>query len=101
MGLQADLVVVIAYGKIIPENYLKNSNLIFLNVHASLLPKWRGAAPIQRAILNLDKETGISVMKIVPKLDTGPVMMQSKVSISKDENYDQVKNYLHLEQSLY
>ena len=51
----------------------------FLNIHASILPKWRGAAPIQRAIMNLDKETGISIMKIVSKLDAGPVMMKSKI----------------------
>ena len=57
--LNPDLVVVIAYGQIIPDIYLKKPNLIFLNVHASLLPKWRGAAPIERAILNKDKETGI------------------------------------------
>ena len=86
MGLQADLVVVIAYGKIIPENYLKNSNLIFLNVHASLLPKWRGAAPIERAILNKDIETGISIMKIEKTLDTGPFIKQIKVKIDKDTN---------------
>ena len=89
-----DVVVVVAYGKILPTKILNLKNIIFLNIHASLLPKWRGAAPIQRAILNLDKETGISVMKIVPKLDTGPVMMQSKVSISKDENYDHISKKL-------
>ena len=86
MGLQADLVVVIAYGQIIPENYLKNSNLIFLNVHASLLPKWRGAAPIERAILNKDIETGISIMKIEKTLDAGPFIKQVKVKIDKDTN---------------
>ena len=80
--LKADLVVVIAYGQIIPEIYLKNPNLIFLNVHASLLPKWRGAAPIQRAIMNMDTETGISIMKIIPQLDAGPVMMQEKIKIT-------------------
>ena len=55
-------------------------------MHASLLPKWRGAAPIQRAIMNLDKETGISIMKIEPKLDSGPVMMQSKIRIPEGTN---------------
>ena len=53
----------------------KFREILFINVHASLLPKWRGAAPIQRAIMNMDYETGISIMKIVPKLDAGPVLM--------------------------
>ena len=61
-----------AYGKILPIEILNLDKILFLNVHASLLPKWRGAAPIQRAIMNMDKETGISVMKIVEKLDAGP-----------------------------
>ena len=56
----------------------KNSKKWFINIHASLLPKWRGAAPIQRSIMNLDIETGISIMKIVEKLDAGPVMHQEK-----------------------
>ena len=82
--LDPDLVVVIAYGQIIPDIYLKKPNLIFLNVHASLLPKWRGAAPIERAILNKDKETGISIMKIEKKLDTGPFIKQVKVNINEE-----------------
>ena len=65
---------------------LNLKNIKFINVHASLLPKWRGAAPIQRSIMNQDIETGISIMKIVPKLDSGPILMKSKVSISKDTN---------------
>ena len=86
--LKPDLVVVVAYGKILPEKLLNIENLIFLNVHASLLPRWRGAAPIQRAIMKGDKETGISIMKIVPKLDAGPVLIQSKI-------------FLHLKYYLY
>ena len=82
--LDPNLVVVIAYGQIIPDIYLKKPNLIFLNVHASLLPKWRGAAPIERAILNKDKETGISIMKIEKKLDTGPFIKQVKVNINEE-----------------
>ena len=85
--LNPDLVVVVAYGQIIPDIYLKNPDLIFLNLHASLLPKWRGAAPKQRSIMNLDQETGISIMKIIPKLDAGPVMLKSKISISKNINF--------------
>ena len=82
--LKPDLVVVIAYGQIIPERYLKTPNLIFLNVHASLLPKWRGAAPIERAILNKDSQTGISIMRIEKKLDAGPYIKQVKVQIDKN-----------------
>ena len=81
-----DVVVVVAYGKILPSKFLNIKNINFINIHASLLPKWRGAAPIQRSIMNLDKETGISIMKIIPKLDAGPVMMRSKIKISKNSN---------------
>ena len=88
--LKPDLVVVVAYGKILPEKLLNIENLIFLNVHASLLPRWRGAAPIQRAIMMGDKETGISIMKIVPKLDAGPVLIQSKLQISNKINYEEM-----------
>ena len=70
--------IVVAYGQIIPNSFLQISNLNFLNVHASLLPKWRGAAPIERAILNGDKETGVSIMKIENKLDTGPLCYANK-----------------------
>tara|TARA_B100000575_G_C23038560_1_gene597729 strand:- start:211 stop:1128 length:918 start_codon:yes stop_codon:yes gene_type:complete len=83
INLKPDLVVVIAYGQIIPEKYLNIPNLIFLNVHASLLPKWRGAAPIERAILNRENQTGISIMKIEKKLDTGPFIKQVKVPLNK------------------
>jgi methionyl-tRNA formyltransferase len=61
-----------------------------------LLPKWRGAAPIQRSIMNLDEETGISIMKIVSKLDAGPVMMKSKINLSKDDNYESVNKALSI-----
>ena len=74
--IKPDLVVVIAYGQIIPKRFLRLAKNGFINVHASLLPKWRGAAPIQRSIMNLDDETGISIMKIVEELDAGPVMQQ-------------------------
>ena len=84
--LEPDIVIVIAYGKIIPKRFLNLSKHGFINVHASLLPKWRGAAPIQRSIMNLDSETGISIMKIVEDLDAGPIMQQNKIKIS--ENID-------------
>ena len=86
-NLKADLVLVVAYGKIIPSEILNIRNLKFINVHASLLPKWRGAAPIQRSLMGMDKQTGISIMKIIPKLDAGPYMLQEKINIESDDNY--------------
>tara|TARA_B100000700_G_scaffold81239_1_gene91450 strand:+ start:16344 stop:17243 length:900 start_codon:yes stop_codon:yes gene_type:complete len=82
--IKPDLVVVVAYGKIIPKRFLKLPKHSFINVHASLLPKWRGAAPIQRSIMNLDKETGISIMKIVERLDEGPILLQNKIRINEN-----------------
>ena len=66
-NLNPDIVLVVAYGKILPKDLLNIDKTLFLNIHASLLPKWRGAAPIQRAIMNMDTETGISIMKIEAK----------------------------------
>ena len=85
-SLKPDIVVVVAYGQIIPKRFLEIPKFGFINVHASLLPKWRGAAPIQRSIMNLDKKTGVSIMKIVEKLDAGPVMHQEKINLN--ENID-------------
>tara|TARA_Y100000591_G_scaffold331174_1_gene364248 strand:- start:1506 stop:2426 length:921 start_codon:yes stop_codon:yes gene_type:complete len=85
--IKPDVVIVVAYGKILPKKILDLKNIKFLNVHASLLPKWRGAAPIQRSIINMDKETGISIMKILPKLDSGPVMLQDKLKITNDDDF--------------
>ena len=92
--LNPDLVIVVAYGQLIPKNYLSLSKHGFINIHASLLPKWRGAAPIQRSIMNLDKETGVSIMKIVEKLDAGPVMMQEKISVTSEMNAEDLSNKL-------
>ncbi len=92
--LKPDLVIVVAYGKILPSKILNIENLNFINIHASLLPKWRGAAPIQRAIMNSDKETGVSIMKIIPKLDAGPVMMQSKISLNIGDNFQDISKSL-------
>ncbi len=85
-SLKPDLVVVVAYGKIIPKKFLDLPKFGFINLHASLLPKWRGAAPIQRSIMNLDTQTGVSIMKIVEKLDAGPVMHKEIIKIN--ENID-------------
>lgn len=85
-GLNADLAVVVAYGLILPEPVLNGTRLGAYNLHASLLPRWRGAAPIQRAILAGDRETGVMVMKMEEGLDTGPVAMAERVAIAPDAN---------------
>ena len=84
--LNPDIAIVVAYGQIIPKEILDLPKKGFINIHASLLPKWRGAAPIQRSIMNLDKETGISIMKISEKLDTGPVFFTYKIKIEDSDN---------------
>jgi len=94
--LKPDIVIVAAYGKIIPTSILNLKNIKFINVHASLLPKWRGAAPIQRSIIEMDKETGISIMKIISKLDAGPYMLQEKIKIDKKDNYSTLSKKLSI-----
>ena len=85
-SLNLDLAIVVAYGQILSEDILGLSKYGFINVHASLLPKWRGAAPIQRSIINMDKITGLSIMKIIPELDEGPVCKKYSVDILENEN---------------
>ena len=92
--LDADIAIVVAYGQIIPKEYLSLVKEGFINIHASLLPKWRGAAPIQRSIMNLEKETGISIMRIGEKLDTGPVCNSYKIEIMTDDNTETISEKL-------
>ena len=92
--LNADLAVVVAYGQIIPKKYLELTKKGFINIHGSILPKWRGAAPIQRAIMNLDKTTGISIMKIVSKLDAGPTLIKSEIPITDETNYESLSDQM-------
>jgi len=92
--LSPDLAIVVAYGKLIPKNFLDLTKFGFLNIHASLLPKWRGAAPIQRAIMNEDKKTGISIMKIEDKLDSGPVLAVKELELSQDSTYGEIEKKL-------
>ena len=92
--LNADIAIVVAYGQIIPKEYLSLVKKGFINIHASLLPKWRGAAPIQRSIMNLEKETGVSIMKIGEKLDTGPICNSYKVNIKTDDNSETIAEKL-------
>jgi len=93
-SLSADIVIVVAYGQLIPKEFLSLSKNGFINIHASLLPKWRGAAPIQRAIMNLDEVTGISVMRIAEKLDAGPTMLKKEIKLSNEMNAEDVSNQL-------
>ena len=81
-ALQADLMLVIAYGLLLPAVVLSSPSFGCINIHASLLPRWRGAAPIQRAIISGDKHTGITIMQMVEELDAGPVMYQAKCEIT-------------------
>ncbi len=81
-GLRADLAVVAAYGLILPKAMLKAPRLGCLNLHASLLPRWRGAAPIQRALLAGDTETGVTIIQMEPSLDTGPILAMERVPIT-------------------
>ena len=92
--LEADLAIVVAYGQIIPKNFLNLTKKGFINIHASILPKWRGAAPIQRSIMNLDSETGISMMKISEELDNGPVGNIYKIKIDQSQNAQEISEKL-------
>ena len=94
--LNADLAIVVAYGQIIPENFLNLTKKGFINIHASILPKWRGAAPIQRSIMKLDTETGISIMKINKELDSGPISNIYKIKIDHNNNAQEISEKLSL-----
>ena len=82
----ADAMVVAAYGLILPESVLRLPRLGCLNIHASLLPRWRGAAPIQRAILAADRETGVTIMQMDAGLDTGAILLEQAIPIADDDN---------------
>ena len=92
--IDADMCLVIAYGQIIPESFLNLTKKGFINIHASLLPKYRGAAPIQRAIKNLEKKTGISIMKINSQLDEGPVCKSYEIDINEKDSSDDLSEKL-------
>ena len=93
-NIDADMCLVIAYGQIIPESFLNLTKKGFINIHASLLPKYRGAAPIQRAIMNLEKKTGISIMKINSQLDEGPVCKSYEIDINEKDSSDDLSEKL-------
>ena len=94
--LDADLAIVVAYGKIIPENFLSLTKKGFINIHASILPLWRGAAPIQRSIMNLDKKTGISIMQINKELDSGAVCNKYEIEIKDQDNAEVISEKLSM-----
>jgi len=94
--MHADLAIVVAYGQIIPKQFLSLTKKGFINIHASILPKWRGAAPIQRSIMNLDIETGVSIMKMNEELDSGPVSNIYKIKVDQNLNAQEVSEQLSL-----
>ena len=94
--LSPDIVIVVAYGQIIPKNFLNIPKLGFVNIHASFLPKWRGAAPIQRAIMSGDKKIGVSIMKIQEKLDAGPVLQSKEIELDQNATHSEIEQKLSL-----
>lgn len=94
--LEADVAVVVAYGLLLPKEILEAPSLGCYNGHASLLPRWRGAAPIQRAIMAGDSETGMMIMKMDEGLDTGPVAMVEKIAITKDMSAGELHDRLSM-----
>ena len=93
-SLTFDLAIVVAYGQIILKNFLEIPEHGFLNIHASILPKWRGAAPIQRSIMEQDTFTGISIMQIEEQLDAGPVLIKQEIELNENNTAGQVEQSL-------
>ena len=94
--LEADIGIVVAYGQLLPKELLDLPKKGFINIHASLLPLWRGSAPIERCLMNRDKETGISFMKIAEKLDSGPISNTYSLNILENENAQSLSERLSL-----
>lgn len=92
--LEPDLLVVVAYGLILPRQILEIPKLGCINVHGSLLPRWRGAAPIHRAILSGDSITGITIMKVIPKLDAGDMLLKMDYAIKPSDTSSSVHDVL-------
>jgi methionyl-tRNA formyltransferase len=90
-ALDADVSVVVAYGHLLPPDVVDLPPLGTFNIHASLLPRWRGAAPIQAALLAGDVETGVSIMRMVERLDAGPVLLQAPTPIAEDETFGELQ----------
>ena len=94
--LSPDIVVVVAYGKIIPKNYLGIPKFGFINLHASLLPRWRGAAPIQRAIMNGEKKVGVCIMRIEEKLDSGAILKNKELKLDQNETHGEIEKKISI-----
>lgn len=94
-SFKPDLFVVVAYGEIIKTNLLEIPKQMCINIHASLLPKYRGAAPIQRVIMEGEKETGITIIEMVLKMDAGKILEVAKISIGENENFGQIEEKLY------
>lgn len=92
--IKPDLIIVMAYGKILPKTILSLPKYGCINIHVSILPRWRGAAPIEHSLMSGDKETGISIIKLVEKLDAGPIIAQEKLSIPANVNKLELSNLL-------
>ncbi len=93
-AFKPDLIVVAAYGKIIPPEILNLPPMGCWNIHASLLPKYRGAAPIQWVILNRERETGITIMQMDEGLDTGPILLQKSLTVGEEETFGELHDRL-------
>lgn len=92
--LELDLSIVVAYGKILPEDLISIPKLGTINIHYSLLPKYRGASPLESALLNGDTDTGVSIQQMAFKLDSGPIISEEKVIIDINDTKDKLKNKL-------
>lgn len=90
-ALEPDISIVVAYGHILPQEVIDLPQLGTLNIHASLLPAWRGAAPIQAAIRAGQTETGVTIMRMVQQLDAGPIILQASTPIASDETYGELQ----------
>lgn len=93
-AFDADLGVVAAYGRIIPDALIETPRLGMINVHASLLPRWRGAAPIHRALMAGDAETGVTIMRVVHELDAGPMLATTRVAVTPQQTTGEVERVL-------
>ncbi|MGH8659098.1 MAG: methionyl-tRNA formyltransferase [Gammaproteobacteria bacterium] len=93
-AFRLDVMVVVAYGQLLPTAVLQVPRFGCINVHASLLPRWRGAAPIQRALMAADSETGISIMQVVEKLDAGPILAQTRCAIEPADTAETLQQRL-------
>lgn len=92
--LWLDLAIVVAYGKILPEELIKVPKLGTINIHYSLLPKYRGASPLEQALLNGDTKTGISIQQMEYKLDSGPIIVEEETEIRLDERKEEIRERL-------